>query len=418
MRRATIVTRAWAATPHAAAHGVFKRLSLFVAALDQVFDEIDMLVFAPWAPDLEEKARDYEAHFRKIWSNKLSVSVCAREPNPAEWPLFDRYLRPMFNVDLQEAYRNVSGRSHVLTVKRLLSRDPDLLFVHRLQCFSPVLGAAGGAELPPIAFDLDDVEHTALARQVMIQPSWMSERLRLLHVPALILRERRAIQRSAVTFVCSERDTVRMGRIGGQKTVRCVPNAIESPDKASSAAGKGLVVGFIGSFDHPPNVDSVRLLVGRIWPEILRRHPSARLRIVGKGSDAYVRGLGSTKGVTAEGFVELLDGFYDDVRLICAPIRFGSGTRVKIVEAAVYGVPVVTTRLGAEGLEFVDGKSILLADDDQGLVAHCCRLLEDCASAARIGDEARKLAQERYDRGAVIKAIRGMLEDVLREPKY
>jgi glycosyltransferase involved in cell wall biosynthesis len=95
-------------------------------------------------------------------------------------------------------------------------------------------------------------------------------------------------------------------------------------------------------------------------------------------------------------------------------VLYGSGTRVKIVEAAAYGKPVVSTTIGAEGIELRDGEEILLRDDPGSFAEACIRLLTDHALAARVGQRARSAIEERYERRAVVESIKSVIGGAIR----
>src|SRR5207249_8686075 len=95
-------------------------------------------------------------------------------------------------------------------------------------------------------------------------------------------------------------------------------------------------------------------------------------------------------------------------RVVCCPIRHGGGTRVKIIEAAAHAKAIVATRLAAEGLNFEDGREIILRDAPAELAAACVRLLGDRHGAARLGQAALQKAHGAYERGAVVERLAGI----------
>lgn len=120
-------------------------------------------------------------------------------------------------------------------------------------------------------------------------------------------------------------------------------------------------IAFIGNFQHPPNVDAVRYFLEEIWPEIHRELPEAVFYIVG----SYLPGalnIRADEGVVVLGYVEDLDAVFDTLRLTVAPLRYGAGLKGKVVTSLGYGVPAVVTPIAAEGMGFVDGEEILVAD--------------------------------------------------------
>jgi glycosyltransferase involved in cell wall biosynthesis len=95
--------------------------------------------------------------------------------------------------------------------------------------------------------------------------------------------------------------------------------------------------------------------------------------------------------------------------VICCPIFVGGGTRIKILEAAAHGRPVVATRIGAEGLDMTDGEELLLRDDPESFAAACVELLRSSELCERLGTAAYRKALQQYDRRAILPLIRNYL---------
>jgi glycosyltransferase involved in cell wall biosynthesis len=114
--------------------------------------------------------------------------------------------------------------------------------------------------------------------------------------------------------------------------------------------------------------------------------------------------------------VERLEDVYAKARVVCCPILSGAGTRVKIIEAAAHGRPVVSTKIGAEGLEFAEGSEIILKETPSQLATACLELLLDAAKCHRIGMAAHRAAQRLYDRAQTIERIRREIEQLTGEP--
>ena len=109
------------------------------------------------------------------------------------------------------------------------------------------------------------------------------------------------------------------------------------------------------------------------------------------------------------GFVDDLLPWYRRARVVCCPIHHGGGTRVKIIEAAANAKAIVSTRVGAEGLEFTDGSEIILRDDPGEIAAECIRLLGDPRAAATLGAAALRKARSIYEKSAVVDQLAGHL---------
>ncbi len=109
-----------------------------------------------------------------------------------------------------------------------------------------------------------------------------------------------------------------------------------------------------------PHIEAAERLVTRIFPLVKRKLPEARLLIAGKASDSLPSRRTTPENVEYLGYVPDLDGLYANTRIVCCPMLNGGGTRIKLIEAAAYARPMVSTRIGAEGLDFENGREILL----------------------------------------------------------
>ncbi len=180
--------------------------------------------------------------------------------------------------------------------------------------------------------------------------------------------------------------------------LRVVPNAVDSarlapPEPAPHREGAL----FIGNFENLPNRDALEWLLEEIWPRVRERQPETALTVAGARMPAEIASRQRSEGVTVIGEVDDPATAYHRHRVLVVPLRAGSGTRLKILEAFAAGLPVVSTRLGAEGLEVEDGRHLLLADDEEGFAEAVARLLTDEELGRRLAESARRLVRERYD---------------------
>jgi len=178
---------------------------------------------------------------------------------------------------------------------------------------------------------------------------------------------------------------------------------------------------FIGSHWYKPNGDGAERLLTRIWPLVRARVPGAQLIIAGKSPESIPSYSNPPAGVEFTGFLPDLDALYARSRVVVCPITMGGGTRVKLVEAGGYGKPIVSTRIGAEGLDLEDGVDVLLRDDDRSFADACIRLLSDDTLCARLGAAARAKAVAQYDAAKVERRIANILlstptQDVATSP--
>ncbi|HEY53823.1 MAG TPA: glycosyltransferase [Caldilineae bacterium] len=168
---------------------------------------------------------------------------------------------------------------------------------------------------------------------------------------------------------------------------------------------------FVGSPTHAPNLDAACWLLTAIWPELHRRHPELELTLVNL-EHPQVRAC-LKPGVELLGRVPDLKPIYRQADIAVAPLRAGSGTRLKILEAFALGVPVVSTTIGWEGLTVTPGKHLLSADDAQDFVEAIEHLIGYPHERERLVRQARALVVEHYDWSHIAQLHETMYESVL-----
>ncbi len=152
---------------------------------------------------------------------------------------------------------------------------------------------------------------------------------------------------------------------------------------------------FLGGYRHPPNVDAVQFFAGEVLRLIRARAPDARFIIAGANPGPEVQALAGPD-VVVTGMVEDLRDVFDPARVFVCPLRFGAGTKGKISTAMAYGMPVVSTSCGAEGMELIEGDEVLIADDPQALADACLRVYHDAALWSRLSQGGQKLVQAKH----------------------
>lgn len=201
-----------------------------------------------------------------------------------------------------------------------------------------------------------------------------------------LLREAEAMRHLETTIWCqvdtvyypSEEETSQVRSTVPKVNARTIP-----PYFYPATPSDGLPVGdrrdllFVSGFGHPPNVDAARWLVEEILPLVLEREPAAHLWLVGSNPSPEVRGLAG-RDVTVTGYVsdEVLAGHYASARVAIVPLRFGAGIKNKVVEAMHFGVPLVTTSVGAQGLDGLD-RIEAVRDDARAIADAVCELMRD-----------------------------------------
>jgi GT2 family glycosyltransferase len=173
---------------------------------------------------------------------------------------------------------------------------------------------------------------------------------------------------------------------------------------------------FLGSFRHLPNQAALSWFLRRVFPRVLERRPEARLVVV--GSDAPPRhGLPPSEAIELRGLVEDIREPLSRYAVFVCPILSGSGVRVKLLEAFAAGIPVVSTRVGAEGLARRDGEFCALADDAGEFADKILDLFEHSERAAQMAERARREVEANWDAGAATRKLVASYQEALREKR-
>lgn len=164
-------------------------------------------------------------------------------------------------------------------------------------------------------------------------------------------------------------------------------------------------VTFVGALHWPPNAQGITWFTRTGWPIVQAKLPSANLRIIGKAPPPEVTALASDLAhVTVTGYLADLRPYLADTGVFLVPLQAGGGMRVKIVDAWTWGLPVVSTTIGAEGTCYRDGQNLLVADDPAELAAATVRILEDPALAMQLSTGGRKTVEDSYNWQVIYRA--------------
>jgi glycosyltransferase involved in cell wall biosynthesis len=353
-------------------HGVFQRLGLFVQALAGAGHEVEIVHFVPPGETGEEAERLAAVRAAQVWRVVVRVRLLPLDLAPRR--LHQTASLPA-SLRFRADYRPFLGHPGVTVLRELLAAGFGMILAHRLPAMELLSKACG--HRAPVFFDLDDVEHLVKRRAAGAAHGLASRMKKRLEVPALAEAERRALRRAALTFICSDHDFERLAA-GGFDVSRVVvaANAVDIPECRPPLSRRPVAL-FLGHYGYAPNVEAAERLISSIWPRIRQQIPDAELLIAGGEPERIPSFREQPEGVTFPGFVDDLDALYDSVRIVCCPLRNGGGTRLKLIEAAARGKPMIATSIAMEGLAFRNGIEAIVRDDDGRLAEACTRLLTD-----------------------------------------
>jgi polysaccharide biosynthesis protein PslH len=334
----------------------------------------------------------------------------ARLPAPLRWARGKlRYLN-LTQPALLQWFRSDEGDS---LVSGLYSQGYDLVWAETLTLLSLL---PRGLKTRVIV-DLLDLEYRKLGYQLRHGPlGWMTP-FNCLEYLKLRVLERRLLRLPYEFLVCSPQDRRALGtpgdvgNPGDAGRVWVVPNGVDLPadgEEVQSDPTDPTFV-FVGVMGYAPNVDAVRFFVRRILPMLRREEPASKLIVVGKDPLPAVWQLHDGRTVVVTGAVPHPAPYLRRAAVIVVPIRFGGGTRTKILEAMAHGKPVVSTTVGAEGLEAEPGRHLLIADQPRDFAEACLLLLRNQRRREDLASEAYKLVRTKYQWVAIERLVRGIV---------
>ena len=272
-----------------------------------------------------------------------------------------------------------------------------------------------GEKLPALVVDSHEIAYD-LARQFARASGSLARRLYFGANWRKLRREELRTYRDADgVYLCSAADERRLlDQVPGARTA-VIPNAADVEyyqPRPTDPPPDGRTVVYFGLLSTVPNVDGVIHFVQDIWPRIAEASPEARCKIIGGRPPPSLLALAGPR-VELTGFVSDLRPHLAAAAAVVVPLRLGGGTRLKIVEAMAMGKAIVSTTLGAEGIEAVPGRDLLVEDQPAAFADAVNRLLAQPRLAARIGQSARQLAVERYAWSGAARALEGFYRQIL-----
>lgn len=262
----------------------------------------------------------------------------------------------------------------------------------------------------PTALFQHNVETEIWRRHVLTEPSQIKKLVYGIEFLKMLRYERTRVQKFPHVIAVSDHDKRLMAAWVDPSRITVVGTGVDLHQykpEASPQPAEPLVM-FVGAMDWEPNVDAVKYFCAEIWPLITAAIPDARFRIVGRNPGRRVRRLASGP-IEVTGSVPSVVDHLRQAAVVVVPLRIGGGTRLKIYEAMAAGKAVVSTSIGAEGLDVHHGRDIVLADGAPAFAQGVVTLLRDGELRTRYERAAAKLAAQ-YDWPAIGDSFMSVLE--------
>ena len=200
-----------------------------------------------------------------------------------------------------------------------------------------------------------------------------------------------------------------------EDVIEIIPNGVDvahyQPNFSAEAPAHLI---YIGSMDWYPNEDAVSFFADEVLPKIHAEVPDVKFSIVGGNPSARVQKLAEKEGIVVTGRVPEIKPYFAEATVFVVPLRIGSGTRLKILEALAMGKAIVSTSVGAEGLDLKDGEEIFIADESTAFADAVTRLLTDPTLRRRIGENGRARVERDYDWRSIGEKLHTLYESLIK----
>lgn len=254
-----------------------------------------------------------------------------------------------------------------------------------------------------IIYDTVDLHYLRERRQAEVEKNpLMAERAERTRLDELKL-----IREADATIVVSPVEKELLAREVARANVHVVQLVIpEEPQGPGFDTRRDIL--FIGGYQHTPNVEAVLYFTREILPVLRRRIPDLRFLVIGSRPPAEIQAL-ACDHIRILGFQKDITPYFNNSRVMVAPLRFGAGIKGKLGTSFSYGLPVVATSIAAEGMYLEHGRDVLIADEPQEFADAVARLYSDAELWKRLAEAGRRLVRERYSP----EVIRRGLEEVI-----
>jgi len=214
-----------------------------------------------------------------------------------------------------------------------------------------------------------------------------------------------------ITIAVSDDEKGALLALAPSAVIDVLPNIFELPAAPPPGPQGRRDVLFLGGFWHKANGDAVAWFVREIWPRILAEAPGCRFLIAGSNPGPDVVALAAAANVEVLGYVESLGPLYDAARVCVAPLRFGAGIKGKVGQSMAYGLPVVATTIGGEGMRLRDGEHLFIADDPEIFARRVVDLLKEDALWRAIQTKARAFVESHFSVTALSDKVDALFND-------
>jgi GT2 family glycosyltransferase len=318
------------------------------------------------------------------------------------WPenlaYHERYTQELQKIGIEVLYGEIKFDKYLKKYGEYI----DLILLSRPYIAINFIHPARKFTRARIIYDTVDLHFVREERKAKIEAKSHSEAEKFKKMELLLCQE------SDDIFAISPVEKEILEREGFQGKVWVVPN-VHSLEKVKNSFDKREGLMFIGGFDHLPNEDGIIWFVDHIFPLINRKLKGIKLYIVGSNPTKKVRSL-SSSDIIVTGYVPEVSSYFEKARVFISPLRYGAGLKGKIGQSMAYGLPVVTTSIGGEGFDLVDGHNALIADREEDFAEKVIKLYQDQNLWETLSLNSRKLIEKNYTPEVIKQKLKTILK--------
>lgn len=257
----------------------------------------------------------------------------------------------------------------------------------------------------PLVLNAHNVEQTLLERRIGVETNALARGFLQIQLPRLRTFERAACERADMILACSQADAEQLRGLASAAPVHVIPNGVDLElNKPGSNEPRASQLVFVGQMSWFPNRDGMDWFLAEVLPRLVAARADVRLMLVGK-SDGLQVPTDVAANVCLAGFVDDVRSYIRDSAIYVVPLRSGSGTRLKILEAMALGKAIVTTTVGAEGIALRHGNDAMFADTAGDFADTVLKLMSQPEEIRRLGANARTLAERSFGWQAIGAAM-------------
>lgn len=265
-----------------------------------------------------------------------------------------------------------------------------------------------------IAFRAHNIEHEIWKRRADQSKNPLVKYYFRVLSDRILKVEKSMISRADFTIPISERDLDKFNDLGLSRSARVCPVGLDINLYPDPAPVSHINLFYIGALDWGPNAEGLDWFFTNVWKSITDKHPGIELHIAGRNSDYYFKRKKEISGIMINGEIDDARAFINNHFIMIVPLFSGSGVRVKILEGMLLGRTVITTPVGAEGLDVTDNKNILIASNAYEFISCIDKVIESPVLARSIGSSARQYVIENFNNLVIAKQLADFYTEQLK----